>query len=134
LPQEDYLKRQLDQFAKSLAKLLTKLTGLKNTSSTAERDQIVNEVLEKEAQLSVDGILDIPANNFVPALLQIKKLNREQIELLGSVLYALSDGHQRETELLTRTLAILEYMHSSSDTYSLERHFQIEQIKKKISS
>ena len=97
MPQEDYLKRQIDQFAKALAKLLTKLTGLKNTGSTsAERDQIVNQVLEKEAQLSVDGLLEMPVNNFVPALLQTNKLNTEQLELLGKVLYALSEGHHME--------------------------------------
>jgi hypothetical protein len=135
LPQEDYLKRQIDQFAKALAKLLLKLNGLKNTSSTSEeRDLIVNEVFEKEAQLSVDGLLGIPANNFVTTLLQVNKLNAEQLESLGNVLYALSEGHRMERELLTRTQAILEYMHSRSDTYSLERHFQIEQIKKKIHS
>ena len=131
MPQEDYLKRQIDQFAKALAKLLLKLTGLKNTNNS-ERVQIVNEVLEREAQITIEGLLDIPANDFVPMLLQTSKLNNEQLELLGDVLSAISDGHPMEKELLRRTQSILEYIHSNSGTYSLERHFRIEQIRKKI--
>lgn len=134
MPQEDYLKRQMDQFAKALAKLLLKLRGLKNTGTTynSESVQIVNEVLEREAQITIEGLLNIPANNFVPMVLQTNKLNNEQLELLGDVLSAISEGHPMEKELLRRTHAILEYIHSNSGTYSLERQFRIEQIRKKI--
>ena len=132
LPQEDYLKRQMDQFAKALAKLLIKLSGLKNPVDITERTRITDEVFEKEGHISIKGLLHIPADHFVDDLLKTNQFNTEQLELLGEVLFSLSDGHHLERELLVRTLSILEHLHAHSNTYSLERQFRIEQIRKKI--
>jgi hypothetical protein len=65
LPQEDYLKRQIDQLGQVLGKILADLIGLKTQGHIGEGIEEVNQKLKSELNLNINELTLIPVENFI---------------------------------------------------------------------
>lgn len=136
MEQEDYLKRQIDQFGQVLGKILADLTGLKTTGLISEGIEAVDKELKKELGLNIDDLCSIPINNFINMLKEGNKLSNDNFEKLADILLLLAGepdpsktDNDKKNKLYERSLAIYEHLDRTTTTYSFDRHSKIERIK-----
>lgn len=130
MPQEDYLKREIDKLGKVLAKVLADLLKLKSANKAADGIESVNEVFKTELDITINALLDIPETEFLPFLLLNRKLNNNQLELLADILTEAADDSENEKALLIykRSLLIYAYVTENETDYSVNRHYKIESL------
>ena len=134
MPQEDYFKRQVDQLAIALAKLLDRFLRLKSTGLLSNDIQNFNNDLKNEIGLDLNDFLNLPAES-VAQNLKEKKLNDLHLDMLGEMLFQLADFYEQSNEsekvksVYDKLILIYEQLASRDPIYSLERHFRIEKMK-----
>ena len=65
MQQEDFIKRQIDQLGRVLAKILSDLSGLKTQGSLSERIEVVDQTLKNSLDLGIEDLISIPPNKFI---------------------------------------------------------------------
>ena len=137
MPQEDYFKRQVDQLALALAKLLDRFVRLKSTGLLNNDIQNFNHDLKKEIHLDLNDFSALPAER-VTQILQEKKLNDLHLDMLGEMLFQLADFYEQSNQrekvksVYDKLILIYEQLASRDPIYSLERHFRMEKMKNYI--
>jgi S-adenosylmethionine synthetase len=139
LEQEDYLKRQIDQLARVLGKILFDLMGFKTEGQIGGGLESANAALQREMQLSFEALCAMPTATFIETLQQEKHFSNEHMEQLAEILLLLAEDAVKakaETVVIRnfyeRAMLIYEHLEQTSDTYSFEHHILIEQIKKHL--
>lgn len=134
MPQEDYLKRQLDQFAKALAKLLSKISTLdvQEPGQHEIAEQMVDDVLKAELTLSMQQLLAMRHDDIVLEISKKRSFTPGEFESLAEIFQKLSEGTEKRKAFQEIALAIYRHLNTTGNTYSLERHFQIEKLVKSI--
>ncbi len=134
MPQEDYLKKQIDQLGRVHGEILADMIGLKSKgrifAGKEDFDQILKEVLD------IADLTEIPADVFIATLISCNKFNYDNFEKIADILFLIAEEaeqgdkwNSKRIKLLERSLMIYEYLDKSSMTYSLERHLKMEKIK-----
>jgi hypothetical protein len=131
---EDTFKKQIDELGKVLARLLTGLLGFKNQGKIEEGVDFVNQNFHTESGLDFNDILSVPPNKLAEFLGQEHQITNENIDRLAEIFYELADGFDSSKDVLSRSyfersLALHEYLSRTDSTYSLERHYKMEDIK-----
>ena len=133
MEERDYLKRQLDQFGRVLGMLIARLLKT-NPEGQMESQAFVNQALNEELQLDIPKIIDIESKYLLFTLTNEKNLSNENLEKLAYLFLLLTEDEDNLSEserknLLQKSLIIYEYLQAASDTFSFERHTNIERIK-----
>lgn len=130
MEQQDYLKRQIDQLAQILGKMLSGIIGLKNKGQVSEGIEIAYQTLKSEVGLDIQKLVDGP-NDFIDTLITEKNFTNESLEKLADVLLTIADHKQDDTTqtLYQRCLTIYEYLEKAENVYSIDRQWKIERIK-----
>ena len=132
MEQSDYLLRQIEMMARALAALIRKLTGLKEEGSEEELHRDTNEVLKEQLDIRLDDIRKVPLEKIASWILAKKGMNRTNTELMAEVLMlnasVISDEKER-SRLLQAALALYSWADKEDNTYSLERHKKMNEIK-----
>lgn len=137
MPQEDYFKRQVDQLALALAKLLDRFVRLKSTGLLNNDIQNFNHDLKEEIGLDLNDLSSLGAES-VTQILKERKLNDLHLDMLGEMLFQLADFYEQSNErekvksVYGKLILIYEELASRDPIYSLERHFRIEKMKKYV--
>lgn len=134
MPQEDYIKREIDKLGKVLAKVLAGLLGLKSEGKLSDGIAVTNQSLKAELDFDLDTLLALPENELLPFLAGTKKLSNVQMELIADLLFESAD--ESSAHYLSRyscALAIYEALRDNELTYSISRHYRIELIRQAIS-
>jgi len=140
MPQEDFLKKQIDKLGQVLGKVLTALTGLKMGDDIKNAIEAIDQTLKEQLGLRIHDLTEIPRENFMVTLQENKNLSDNNLEILADILFSLAveTGYQEEDseenrKLLERSLIILQYLEKESATYSFERNYKIEEIQNILS-
>mgnify|MGYP000860846395 CR=1 FL=1 len=85
MPQEDYIKKQLDKIGLALGNLLSELLRLKSKSSLDNRLEIANQVFKKELDYDIQVLLSMPNDKFLDLLIENDSLNINNLEKIADV-------------------------------------------------
>lgn len=135
----DFLKKQIDQLGRVLGKMLADLLGLKQQGQVSEGLSAVDESLQKALSLNLVSLIAIEPRELVAWLKREKQFEQQHLEPMADILYEAAEGFliQNDTEtaraLWERSLALYEHLQESQTTFSLERHYRIDQLKKLLS-
>jgi hypothetical protein len=132
---EDYFKKQIDQLGKVLAQLIADMIGLKAQGQETEMVAVVDKALKNELGLDISALIAIPQDQFINELKSQTDINDSNLNSLAEILFNITIEHQNKEikdKLLIRTLKIYEYLEKNDKTFSMDRHFKIEQIKREI--
>ncbi|MDO9185647.1 MAG: hypothetical protein Q7W13_06520 [Bacteroidia bacterium] len=133
--QRDFIKRQLEELGRAVAKIISDILKLKELGKVDEGIVIAQETVESTFDLDIENLLSLPLNNFVETLIKEKKYSSVHLNYLGDVLlitaelYEQKGEKQRSKELYQRVLIIFNYVDQTEKTFSLERNNKIEKIK-----
>jgi hypothetical protein len=130
MPQEDYIKREIDKLGKLLAKALADLLGLKSKGKLPEGIEAANVILQSELELDLNALLSIPENELLTVLSR-KKLSNVHLEYIADVLFESADGGIDDLSLAkySRALIIYKAITDQEINYSINRHFKIDAIR-----
>lgn len=138
MEQQDYLKRQIDQMAKVLGKIIADITGLKDQGKVNEGMEIADQTLKSELSLNMDDLLNIPKNEFIDTLINKKQVHNENLEQFAEMLSELADGWlkqdagEKAKDLYEKALAIYEYLEETGSAFSFGRNMKKQNINKII--
>jgi len=133
--QRDFIKRQLEELGRAVAKIISGILKLKELGKLDEGIVIAQETLESTFDLDIEITLSLPLDNFVETLIIEKKYNSVHLNYLGDVLFVaaelfeLKGDDRRSKDLYQRVLIIFNYIDQTEKTFSLERNNKIEKIK-----
>ena len=138
MQQEDFIKRQIDQLGKVLEKILADLIGLKTQGQISVGIEAADQALKNELDLNVDDLTSIPIEKFIETLQEGNKLSNENFDILAGILFMLAEefdnrdtDNEKKRKLFERSLTIYEHLDKASLTYSFDRHFKIDKIKRR---
>jgi hypothetical protein len=130
MKQDDFVLKQIDLLGKIIGKILSDLLNIKNNSEIFDVYQFVNENLKKELNLDLDVLLDLDENELLVLLTLENHFDTNNIEKIADLLYILGKNSSiQKTDLcLQKSLQLLNYVNSISNTYSFERVNKISRI------
>ena len=132
---QDYLKRQIEQAARVLRKILADLTGFKNQGNPGEGLEMTRTALKREFNIDIERLNEISNDTFMDTLHNTDTLYLANYEKLADVLYEYANGYAQGQEeyakdVYKKILAIYDYLNESGGaTFSFERHFKEQKIK-----
>jgi hypothetical protein len=134
MPQEDFIRREIDKLGKILAKALADLLGLKLDGKVNEGIDALNETLKKELNFTIDTLIDLPENELFSFLITTKKLNNTHLELLADMLVQVAEtsNDDRSKTAYKKALIIYKSVTENEINYSINRHYKIESINQQL--
>jgi hypothetical protein len=133
LPQEDYIRREIDRLGKVLAKALSDLLGLRSEGKLQEGIHSVNEVLQSELNIDIDLLVSLPEKELLLLLTQ-KGSTNSHLGLIADLLAESIGGSSAsvDEQKLSRALLIYSFVSNNDLSYSMERHYKIEKIQAQL--
>ena len=131
MEQRDYLKKQIDALGQVLGKIMARALGLKAEEKQEQASQFIWNALKEEADIDFEEFLQLPEETFLEDLRTSGKLSLGQQDILADLLFEALEGMPpgRVKEKLKRRLLLLyQHLSQNSTTFSLERHYRIEQL------
>jgi hypothetical protein len=132
MEQRDYLLRQIEMMAQVLVALIRKLTGLKEEGSEEELHVDTNEMLKEHLDTDLDAIMKIQPDKLSKWILAKNGMDKKNLELFAEVLVLNAKAMTAGTEskkLLEAALTLYLWADKNGDTYSVERHSKMNEIK-----
>lgn len=137
MEQKDYLLREIEKMGLLLRQLLNALTGNTGNSAISALQQVeeTNEQLISEIGLDLNRILALHNSELLPYINQLKGIDNQNRELLADILYqqGVSNNGNRRKDYLEKSLHLYEYCRLADKTYSIDREFKIELVKRMLS-
>lgn len=128
--QEDRFKKQLDELARALAKMLSDLLRAEGPADTDRSVENTSAAFKAELHLDPDRLMDMPDEAFLP-LLESRKFSVHHMELLADVLYQLAEkDHREKAKLYAKIKVLLQWLNEHTNTWSMERQMRLEKIDK----
>ncbi len=133
--QRDFIKRQLEELGRAIAKVITDILKLKEEGKVNEGIVMAQATLKSSFDMDIEQVQSISVDNFIEKLINEKKIIPAQLTYVGDILYETAElfEQKKDTEkakdLYTKTLLIFNYINQTEKTYSLERNTKMEIIK-----
>jgi hypothetical protein len=130
MEQREYLKKQIDQLGKVLAKAFSDLLGLKNSGQINVGFELTNQTLKNELGCTIQDLLDTPTDTFIDTITTDNNVTHENLEILADILLLLAENRQEDNKtLFEKCLMIYTYLEKAETVYSVERHQRMTRIK-----
>lgn len=129
---QDYLKKQIDQMARVLAKLLGDIIGLKNDMRISEAEEIVNTVSEKDLGFNFDEVIQKENEELLNYLLNEKQFSTETIEAIANILYELGEimgDKNKQLNYFKKAILLFEHLNKERKTFSFDFMLKINKMK-----
>lgn len=131
--QEDRLKRQIDQLAKALANILSRLTGADGQANVFDAVDLANAKLKNELNFNLDDLTVVADDELIAQLTSTYGLNNTHFTLLADIIYQAAKSLEATDEAKSRKLfckALVLYKHlaATEKNYSLHWHNRIAEI------
>jgi hypothetical protein len=131
LMERDYIKKQVDELARMLSKIISDLMGQK-AETPIGGIEAMSQVLKSQLDIDFQALMSISDNDFITIL--EKKLSTESINNIAKIMLIVADNTKKTNEettiLYSKCLLILEYLEKKEATYSFDRNLTIQKIKK----
>jgi hypothetical protein len=137
--QEDYLKRQIDQLGKVLARILSDLKRNGFEGKASIRIEEINQELKKELNLDLFRFPGISDDQLVDIIDETRKNRLENLDKLAEIFYELASNLASEEydkgfilSLYAKSLCLNEYIHERGTVFSFERQSRINEIRNRL--
>jgi hypothetical protein len=133
--QDDYFLRQIDILGRILGKILTDLLKKKSSGEIMDSVEVTAQALKSELDIDLSSLLLVGNENLVEFLKTEKKFGEQHLEKMAELFFIVGQDLKNEKALLylEKSVTIYEYLNKTSSTYSLDRIYKIDKIKKMIS-
>jgi hypothetical protein len=133
--QDDYFLRQIDILGRILGKILTELLKKKSSGEIMDSVEVTAQALKSELDIDLKSLILVGNENLVEFLKTEKKFGDQHLEKMAELFFILGQDIKNEKALLylEKSVTIYEYLNKTSSTYSLDRIYKIDKIKKMIS-
>ncbi len=134
----DYLKRQIEEAGRVLARIMADLTGFKNQGKVNEGIENVQLTLKSELDLDLDHLMSISSGELIDELADNEKLQEENFDQLADLLTEMADGlmWQNQTEkakdLYEKILILYQHLDQTATAFSFNRHAKMEKVSQKL--
>jgi hypothetical protein len=135
MERRDYLIHQIQEMGAFLARLISRLQ--KKEQEPSARFISVSSELKEELGLNLDELLFLEDKSFI-TVLEEKLLSAENLEQFASLLEQLGDmalTHEtflRQQVYYSKSVVLLNYLETKSQSYSVERQDKIALIRLKL--
>jgi hypothetical protein len=131
MEQRDYLLRQVELFGQVLGKLLIKLLNIENREQICSAFEITDQAFREDLGLDINALTTIDTSDLIKLLVAEKKFSNENMERLADIFFiiAASMGQEERNQLHKKCLEMYERVEAADLTYSLNRHYKMEQIR-----
>lgn len=131
---QDYLKKQFDQMAKIIGKLLADLIGLKNDSRITEAVSLVDKVFETDLHFNFDELLKVEDDKLINFLTKEKQFSLETIEGIANILFELGDAFEdknKQQHYFKKAISLFQYLAKERKTVSFDFMIKINKMNEK---
>lgn len=130
----DYFIKQLEEFGKVLGAIL----GLKNEGKLSELDELIKATARKYTTTEIEYVEGINNDDLVDTLVTDKKLNDDQLKMLGDLLFEKAEYYLKNNSPLNnanscykKSFLIYSFLKTHSTlNYSLDMHYKLEILSK----
>ena len=131
MEQQDYLKRQIDQLARVLGKVLTLLPGLNNNGQLTYAYDASDQILKTQLEIDIRRLIDMPSDELINYLKSEKYYTNQNLEKLADIFFLMAQyaPDNDKQSLYLKSLSIFEYLETAEKTYALDRQLKIKQIR-----
>ncbi len=132
---QDYLKKQIDQLGKVVAKLVADLMGLKSDFRITEAEELVNTVFEKELGFNFDEIVEQSNENLISFLNTDKKFSQETMEDIANIIFELGmviEDKNKQANYFQKAILLFEHLNTERKTFSFDFMVKINKMKELI--
>lgn len=129
---QDYLKKQIDQLGKVVAKLVADLMGLKSDFRITEAEELVNNVFEKELGFNFDEIVEQKNENLISFLNTNKKFSQETMEDIANIIFELGmviEDKNKQANYFQKAILLFEHLNTERKTFSFDFMVKINKMK-----
>jgi len=131
--QEDRLKKQIDQLAKALAGILSRLTGAGTQADVFEAVEQADTKLKNELKFNLDELTGIEDEELVHQLTGNYGLNNTHFIILADIIYQAAKKLEAADEIRARKLfgkarVLYRHLADTEKNYSLHWHNRITEI------
>jgi hypothetical protein len=129
---QDYLKKQIDQLGKVVAKLVADLMGLKSDFRITEAEELVNTVFEKELGFNFDEIVEQKNENLISFLNTDKKFSQETMEDIANIIFELGmviAEKNKQANYFQKAILLFEHLNTERKTFSFDFMVKINKMK-----
>ena len=123
-----------------LRKIASLIFGIENRMDLGLEVKVVEQIFKTELDWDIDEMMSLSDENFILMLKEEKKTTDEDIGRLAEILMLAAEkmddnpGTQAaKRNMLQKALAIHQYLENADDTFSMDRHWKIEALKKDCS-
>jgi len=130
----DFLKRQLEELERSIAKVIEDALKLQGQGKVNEGIILVEKAINDILHLNVEDMVSMPSSNFIKLLVNEKKLTVEHLNCLADLLYKITELYEQKKQstniknLQEKILALFNYVNQTGKTFSLERDNKIKTL------
>jgi hypothetical protein len=132
---QDYLKKQIDQMARVLGKLLADVLGLKSDGNILDANELVQEVFTKELGFEFDEILQTPVDDLLRFCREEKKFTEEHMEHIANILFELGMEKELKGEkeiYYSRANVLYTFLNTTRNTFSFDLLLKMNRIKDEL--
>ena len=133
MERRDLIQDQIDQLGAILAKMLTKILGLKSQGFANECIQVVNQDLKDSCE--IDDVLALSVTEFILILEKNPNFNSINLEKSANNLFLIAKDLDvvESKDLYQKSLKILQLVNNKELTYSHERFIKMKNIERILS-
>ena len=131
---KDYLKKQIDQIARVLGKLLFELSDINQSGKVSDGMERMDQILNDKLNININYLITIPDNDFMEKLKIEHKLTNESLNYIAEILFKLSESTDNimKNNLQQKSLIILKHLEQNENIYSITRNKIIKIIERNI--
>lgn len=127
--------RQIEQLGQVLAQLLARILNIKQENPGGLSLDEIREIYSDELDLSLELILETPADEIITLLTSRVKYMDRHLEKMAGILVETAGLYDREGQAETarnlreKCIILYEHLQDTSGDYSLERVMKISELK-----
>lgn len=128
--QEDKLKKQIDELARVLGKVLTYLIN-RNAGAVSDPMESISQQVNEEIDLDLKKLMVVPVEELIKTITSETSLKKEHLEILADIFFQGGKSHislgqeEKGKELYRKSIILLQYLTSIDKTYDKGREDKI---------
>lgn len=137
MAQEDRLKKQIEELARVLGKVLTKLMN-RDRGSVSDPIESIAQQVKDEAGLDLKKMMAVPSEELIKTITSDTNLKKDHLEIVADIFfeaggYYSSQGEEKQgKELYRKAIVLLQHMTVIDKTYNKVREEKIREIEKRL--